>query len=180
MVKRSSIVMALLLATASVVIGGRRNLMPDAVTRATTWNSSEGDIQALWDGEHPGNNASPKAFSWESKGILVIEFPEPVELSEFRAYMGEKSGSHTLSLYLGGRTKDDGGGRDPEGELMLVLDTPSFVTDGWMSLPLIEGIPIDNLELVTFGRSTFYEIELLGPEGTSIERATWGMIKSRR
>ena len=180
MARKSLGTMILLLAMASVVIGERSNLMPDAVTRATTWNAQAGDIQALWDGEHPDNAASPNFFQWNSKGIIAIEFPEPVELSEFRAYMGNESGSHVLRLYLGGRLKDDGGGREPQGELILALDVPAFVTDGWVSLPLVEGLPIDNLELVTSGPSVFYEIELLGPEGTSVEDASWGTVKSLR
>jgi uncharacterized protein YfiM (DUF2279 family) len=91
MIRNSLAAIALILGTATLVIGERRNLMPDAVTRATTWNDHTGDVQALWDGEHPGNSSSPKAFAWDNKGILVMEFPEPVELSELRAYMGEYS-----------------------------------------------------------------------------------------
>jgi len=179
MAKWSLVGVVLLLGAATLVAGEPRNLMPDALTRATTWNQYTGDIEAFSDGEYPGNSVSPRSFAWPSKGVLVMEFGDPVELSELRAYMGDRSGSHTVSLYLGGRRQDDGGGRNPEGQLMLEFGDTSYLTNGWLSIPLLEGVPVDNVELTTFGRSVFYEIELLGAGGTSIRPATWGAVKGR-
>ncbi|MBI4531389.1 MAG: hypothetical protein HY709_07680 [Candidatus Latescibacteria bacterium] len=48
-----------------------------------------------------------------------------------------------------------------------------------MSLSLPQGIRIDNVELVTVGTAEFYEMELLGPQETSVRPATWGMIKTQ-
>jgi len=162
----------------SMVMGQRQNLMPDAVTRATTWNNSEGAVEAVWDGLHPGNSASAPSFVWTSKGILVTEFAEPVRVSECRAYTGDACGSLSLRGYLGGRLNDEGQGRDPQGQLLLVRDDYSHLTNGWLSIPLDEDLLMDNVELECLGRTEYYEIELLGPEGTNVEGTSWGEVKS--
>ena len=48
-----------------------RNITPDAVTRATIWNSHEGDPDVLGDGKVP-QDADALPFTWKTKGILVF------------------------------------------------------------------------------------------------------------
>lgn len=160
----------------SLAFASGHNMTPDAVTRATDWNEYEGDLSVLADGKHPENSADPAVFIWPVKGILIFEFEHPVELVQVRIYVGEESGGYILSAYLGGHAEDSGG-RFPEGDLIANIENAEYVTDGWTVLDLPPGTVVDNLELSTIGEAYFYEIELLGPEPTSIEPMTWGRVK---
>lgn len=162
----------------SWAIISRRNLTPDAITQATTWNAHEGKIEALFDGKTPNNSASPSSFLWESKGIFWIRFPVPVELHELRLYIGSEAGEYIVKAYLGGEMNLDLGGRSPEGELKARVENREYIKNGWVSLRLPPDTVIDNVEFVTFGTAEFYEMELLGPEETSVRPASWGMIKA--
>ena len=174
-------ILAMVVLTAlSLAFAARRNWTPDAVTRATTFNEYVGDLAVLFDGKQPDNDASPASFTWQGKGILVFEFPEPVELAQFRVYVGEWSGRYTLKAYLGGRTTDDGAGRDPAGELKVRLEVEEVPTNQWVTFELPPGTVIDNVEFRAIGRSEYYEIELLGPEETPVRPTSWGVIKAQR
>lgn len=175
-----SISAMVILATLSLAFAARRNWAPDAVTRATTWNEYVGDLAALFDGKHPGNDPSPASFEWQEKGILVFEFPEPVELSQFRVYVGEWSGRYTVSAYMGGRTLDDGAGRDPEGELKARVEVEEAPANQWVTFELPPPTVIDNVEFRAIGRSEYYEIELLGPQETPVRPTTWGAMKAQQ
>ena len=162
----------------SWALASRRNLTPDAVTQATTWNDYEGDIGALFDGKTPDNSEAPSSFLWVSKGILWITFPEPVELAELRLYVGSEAGEYIVKAYLGGKLDLDLGGRSPEGELKARVESREYVKHGWATLVLPPGTVIDNVELVTFGTAELYEMELLGPVETSVRASHWGVIKA--
>lgn len=164
----------------SLAFAAQRNWTPDAVTRATTFNEYVGDLAALFDGKHPDNDTSSASFTWQAKGILVFEFPAPVELAQFRVYIGEPSGRYTLKAYLGGRTTDDGAGRDPVGELKATVEMEDAPANQWVTFELPPGTVTDNLEFWAIGRSEFYEVELLGPEETPVWPMSWGMIKAQQ
>ena len=162
----------------SWALASRRNLTPDAVTQATTWNDYEGDLGALFDGKTPDNSDSPPSFLWVSKGILWITFPEPVEFVELRLYVGSEAGEYIVKAYLGGKLDLDMAGRSPEGELKARVESREYVKHGWATLTLPPGTVIDNVELVTFGTAEFYEMELLGPQETPVRATSWGFIKN--
>lgn len=164
----------------SGAIAARRNLTPDAVTQATTWNEYEGSIEALFDGKTPDNSDAPPSFLWVSKGILWITFPEPVGLVELRLYVGSEAGEYILKAYLGGELDLDLAGRSPEGELKARVENRDYTKNGWVTLTLPPGTVIDNVELVTFGTAELYEMELLGPEETVVSPTSWGAIKTQQ
>ena len=58
-----------------------RNITPDAVTRATIWNSHEGDPDVLGDGKVP-QDADALPFTWKTKGILVFAWEKPRQLEK--------------------------------------------------------------------------------------------------
>lgn len=164
----------------SWAIASRRNLTPDAVTQATTWNEYEGDIGALFDGKTPDNSGSPPVFLWSNKGILWITFPAPVELAELRLYVGSEAGEYIVKAYLGGKLDLNLAGRSPEGELKARVENRDYVKNGWVTLVLPPGTVTDNVELVTFGTAEFYEMELFGPGETPVWPTRWGMIKAEQ
>jgi len=174
------ILVIIVLTMLSLAFGARREWTPDAVPRATTYNEYLGELAALSDGKHPDNEASPPSFTWEGKGILVFEFAEPVELALLRVYLGELSGRYTLKAYLGGRTTEDGGGRDPAGELKATVEMEEAPTNQWVPFEFPPGTVIDNLEFLTIGSSEYYEIELLGSEETLVQSVSWGVIKAQQ
>ena len=53
----------------------------DAVTRATTYHSHEGDVDVLTDGLVPDADEAAPAFFWNTQGILVFEWSEPLPLT---------------------------------------------------------------------------------------------------
>ena len=163
----------------SLAFASGENLMTDAVTRATNWNEYEGELGALSDGKHPENSADPEVFLWPIKGILIFEFEKPVEIARVRIYVGEESGGYILSAYLGGHTEQSGG-REPEGTRIAKVENAEYKTNGWTVFEFPAGTAVDNLELSTIGESHFYEIEMLGPEPTSVEMRSWGRIKHLR
>ncbi len=172
------IVTGIVLTGFSWAYSAARNWTPDAVTRATTWNEHQGDLSALFDGKHPGNEASPAFFLWEGKGILLFDFPEPVALAQFRVYVGAQSGFYTLRAYLGGHASGDGVGREPWGKLQARVENGEMLTNQWVALELPPGTVTDNLEFSAIGTSEYYEIEFLGPEETPVRGARWGSIKA--
>ena len=64
-----------------------RNIAPDAMTRATIWNSHEGDPDVLGDGKVP-QDADALPFTYKTKGILVFAWKEPLQLEKLRIYVG--------------------------------------------------------------------------------------------
>ncbi|HID11600.1 MAG TPA: hypothetical protein EYP17_09925 [Candidatus Latescibacteria bacterium] len=155
-----------------------RNVAPDAVTKATTYNPYEGDISVLTDGKYPGNDPNPASFRWLSKGILAVELPKPMELKEFRVYVGEEAGGYKVRAYLGGKLNSNGLGRSPEGELKAEVEDASYATDTWMALKFPPRTVADNLEFWTFGAAEFYEVQILAAYEEAVEGSTWGNVKA--
>ena len=155
-----------------------QNVAPDAVTKATTYNPYEGDISVLTDGKYPGNDPNPGSFRWLSKGILAVELPRPMELKEFRIYVGEEAGGYKVKAYLGGKLNPEGLGRSPEGELKAEVEDASYATDTWVTLKFPPGTVADNLEFWTFGAAEFYEMQILVASKEAVEECTWGKVKA--
>lgn len=153
-----------------------RNIAPDAISRATTWNTHEGDIQWITDGRVPPGDAT--AFVWPSKGILVFEWDTVHRLDQVRIRLGEADSDFTLMTYIGGKLLDDGASRSPNGELTARLVDDSGASHQWIVMELPAGTYADNLELETRGSTEIYEIEVLA-EGTAttVQGATWSRVK---
>ncbi|MCY3788128.1 MAG: hypothetical protein OXH63_05005, partial [Gemmatimonadetes bacterium] len=75
-----------------------RNITPDAVTRATIWNSHEGDPDVLGDGKVP-QDANALPFIWKTKGILVFAWEEPLQLEKLRIYVGAIGNNYQVRAY---------------------------------------------------------------------------------
>jgi len=148
-----------------VLYGYPVDITHDAVTRATTWNEHSGEVVALTDGKHPENSADPDAFVWQNKGILVFEFPAPAVIAQVRVYVGDEAGGYILRAYLGGRTNEDGAGRNPYGEREATVENAEYITNGWTALNLPTDTVADNLELVTIGAAAFFEVQILSEDG---------------
>ena len=156
-----------------------RNLAPDAVSRATTFNSYSGDLVALQDGKYPPQEATP--FFWQTKGILTFEWQGELPLEKVRIYIGEIGNNFQLRVYRGGHLDDTGTVREPEGERTALLEENSRLTDQWVEIPISEGVLADNLELHALGSVVIYEVEIYVRTGdTAVERLSWGQVKIQR
>ena len=171
----------LLLALPSVIVAGR-NVMHDAVTRATTWNTYTGDLELLQDGEVPGQGVQPRALLWEGGGILVFEWDEPVALEKVRIYVGEIGNNYVVRTYLGGRLDESGVIRVPEGIQTADVPDDSRKVSQWTQITFPAGTLADNIEIVARGTIVFYEIEVyvidpIAIDPTSIETSSWSNVK---
>ena len=111
--------------------GDGRNVAPDAVTRATTWNTWEGDLASLVDGQTPEGNPEARAFLWHGGGILVFEWEEPLVLESVRVYVGAIGNDYEVRAWLGGRLDENGTLREPAGTRTASVADHSRVTGGW-------------------------------------------------
>ncbi len=156
-----------------------RNVTPDAVTRATIWNSHEGDPDVLGDGKVP-QDADALPFTWKTKGILVFAWEEPLRLEKLRIYVGAIGNNYQIRAYLGGRLDDTGTLREPEGVQTARIEENARVVDQWLEVYFPAETMADNLELWTLGPTVFYEVEIYArsPDATAVERLSWGQIKA--
>ena len=173
-------VVVLLLLILPAMIAASRNIAPDAVTRATTWNTFSGDLASLQDGVVPAADQDALPFLWEGGGILVFEWDEPVELEKVRSYIGEIGNNYVVRAYLGGRMDESGVIRDPMGVQTANLADDSRKVGQWTQVQFPAGTMADNIELLALGTILFYEIEILARDAspaTTIEASRWGPIK---
>lgn len=158
-----------------------RNITPDAVSRATTWNSHEGDLDVLGDGKIPPN-ADALPFTWTTKGILVFAWGEPLQLEKLRLYIGSIGNNYQVRAYLGGHLDETGTLREPEGMQTALREENARAVDQWLEIYFPPATMADNLELWTLGPTVFYEVEIYvhSPDDTAIEMLNWGKIKTGR
>jgi|GEM_PF-755525 hypothetical protein len=163
--------LAVLLLTLPSMIAAGRNVVLDAVTRATTWNTYTGDLELLQDGEVPGQGMQPRALLWEGGGILVFEWDEPLALEKVRIYIGEVGNNYVVRTYLGGRLDETGVIRVPEGLQTADVADDSRKVSQWTQITFPAGTMADNIEIVALGTIVFYEIEVhvLDPVATVID-----------
>ena len=165
---------------ALLFLGGAasRNIAPDAVTRATIWNSHEGDLDVLGDGKVPQDTGA-LPFTWKTKGILVFAWEEPLQLEKLRIYVGAIGNDYQVRAYLGGRLDETGTLREPEGVLTALIEENARAVDQWIEIHFLPDTTADNLELWALGPTVFYEVEIYvrSPDGTAIEKLSWGKIK---
>ena len=156
-----------------------RNITPDAVTRATTWNSHEGDPDVLGDGKVP-QDADALPFTWKTKGILVFAWEEPLQLEKLRIYVGAIGNDYQVRTYLGGRLDETGTLREPEGVQTALIEENARAVDQWIEIYFPPDTMADNLELWTLGPTIFYEVEIYvrSSDATAIEKLSWGKIKT--
>ncbi len=168
----------LTISTASLLYASGQNIAPDAITRATTWNTFEGDLATLSDGQIAPNG---QPFIWQNKGILVFSWNEVLPVERVRVYVGELANDYQVRTYVGGRLEDEGAARDPEGQRTTLIDDFSRTPNQWHDILLPPGIPADNIELSTLGSTVFYEVEIhLAGDATAVDHANWGQIKATR
>ena len=178
-----TVVVLFLILTALLLLGASsRNIAPDAVSRATIWNSHVGALVLLQDGKVPPQDVDAQPFTWETKGILVFVWEEPLELEKLRIYVGDIGNNYEVRSYLGGRLDESGTLREPEGERTALVAADSRVVDQWIEVLFPEGTTADNIELWTLGPTVFYEVEIYvrGADATVVERLSWGRVKIGR
>lgn len=158
--------------------GVQRNIALDAVTRATTWNTHEGDVQALTDGQLP-DDGDAEPFVWNTKGILVFEWERPLTLERVRLYVGEVGNNYQVRAYRGGRLQDEGAVREPEGEQLALVPVDERLTNQWIEVAIPGNVLADNLEVWTLGPTVFYEIEILVRDDTAVEATSWAQVKAQ-
>lgn len=160
--------------------GDGRNVAVDAVTRATTWNTWEGDLASLVDGETPAEDPEARAFLWHGGGILVFEWEEPLVLESVRAYIGAIGNDYEVRAWLGGRLDETGAVREPEGLRTASAADHSRVTDAWTEVGFPPETRADNIELLALGTIVFHEVEVRagGGRATAVELSAWGAVKA--
>ena len=168
-------------ATLSLLRADARNIAPDAVSRATIWNSHSGDLADLSDGKAPPVDADARPFVWGTKGILVFEWTDPLALDRVRIYVGEIGNNYQIRAYLGGRLDETGTLRDPEGKQTAFVEENARVVNQWLEISLPEGTLADNIELWSLGSTVFYEVEIYvhSADVTAVHPASWGQVKAR-
>jgi len=170
------ICLAVVLAAASA--GAQTDLGVDVVTRATTLNPIEGDVAVLTDGITPEEDPAAAAVRWGGVGMVRVEWPDLVDLATIRVYAGLAE-SYSLYAYVGGSF-------DAEGQ-RLEVNEMTYGREGlapleeniWFEIECDASLPIDNLGLIFSGNSVIYEIQFLGPAGTVIAPASFGVLKAR-
>jgi len=166
----------LFFAAFSLLSAAGRNIAPDALSRATTWNSYEGQTGYLQDGKYSPQEAP--AFFWHTKGILAFEWAEPLLLEKVRVYVGEIGNNYQVRAYLGGCLDETGALREPEGERTALVEENSRAVDQWVEVQFPPGTLADNIELRALGSIIFYEVEIYAGAGqTAIAPLTWGQVK---
>ncbi|NKB70266.1 MAG: hypothetical protein GKR89_24615 [Candidatus Latescibacteria bacterium] len=161
--------------------GESRNIGPDAISRATIWNTHSGSLELLNDGQAPPDNTSAEAFTWETKGILIFAWDRPLPVEKVRIFVGEIGNNYQLRTYLGGHLQEDGALREPEGEQTALVEENRRLINQWIEIDLPLGTWADNLELWTLGSTVFYEVEIYArlDEATALAPLSWGQVKSR-
>ena len=159
--------------------GDGRNAAVDAVTRATTWNTWEGDLASLVDGETPADDPQAGGFLWHGGGILVFEWEEPLDLEAVRVYIGAIGNDYEVHAYVGGRLDETGTLREPEGTRTASAANHSRVTDAWTEVRFPGGTRADNIELVALGTIVFHEVVVRVRDGraTAVSSSGWGRVK---
>ncbi len=156
-----------------------RNITPDAETRATIWNSHEGELDFLGDGKVP-QDADALPFTWATKGVLVFAWEKPLRLEKLRIYIGTIGNNYQVRTYLGGRLDETGTLREPEGVQTALIEENARAVDQWIEIYFPPNTRADNLELWTLGPTVFYEVEIYvhSPDATAVKRLNWGKIKA--
>ena len=173
-------VIGVILGTVGVVWALTRNVAPDAITKATEgYNTYTGELAYLTDGKFPGNDDAPGIFKWDNKGFIIFELAQPVPISEVRINIGESAGPYTITFFLGAKLSEDGQTRNPEGEDQGYVLNYDQTPHQWVSLKPDVPIVADYMQLDTFGSPDIYEVEILAEEGTSVQPASWGWIRSQ-
>ena len=168
------------LATLTLSGAASRDIAPDAISRATTWNAHLGVSAWLTDGILPPEDAD--AFVWQGKGVLAFEWGEVLAVKQVRLRLGAADSDFKVRTYIGGRLLEDGSSRDPRGELTATAQDLSGTADAWITISLPAGTRADNLELETLGITEIYEVEILVPvddlNPTAVEQVSWARVKS--
>ena len=155
-----------------------RNISVDAITRATTYHSHEGDVAVLTDGRLPDGDEATPAFVWNTQGILVFEWSDPLPLIRVRVYAGAIGNDYVIRSFVGGRLNDEGTLREPAGLLTANAEEYSRATNGWTDTVLPEGTVADNIELLALGPIELYDVEILvGVDETAVRSLQWSEVK---
>ena len=166
----------------SALQAASRNLAPDAVSRASTWNEHTGDVAWLTDGLiPPSEQEAARPFVWSSKGMLAFEWDQVLPIAQVRVCVGAADSDFEVRTYVGGRLQEDGSTRDPQGERTATVADHSGASNTWIVFDLPAGTQADNLELKTQGPTEIYEVEILadlGPDVTAVRGSSWGRIKA--
>lgn len=175
---RPALIYATIFALGSLLYAQGRNVLPDAVSRATEWNNPEGDLTLLVDGKVPTRDDDAIPFVWNTKGILVFEWPRELSLEKVRIFVGEVGNNYQVRAYRGGRLDESGALREPEGEQTALVMEDRRLINQWVEIPLPPGTLADNIELWTLGPTEFFEVEVLGAASqTAVPPSSWARIK---
>ncbi|MCC7264603.1 MAG: hypothetical protein IT369_18980 [Candidatus Latescibacteria bacterium] len=168
-----------LLAALSALRASSRNIAPDAVSRATVWSASEGDLSCLQDGKVPPDPEA-RFFTWVSGGTWVFEWEEPLRLEKLRLYVGQPGGEYQIHAYLGGHLDPIIGVREPVGAGTASLEEKTGATDQWLEIAFPPGTMADNLQIKALGPAVLFEVEILvrADEASAVERLHWGQVKT--
>ena len=135
----------------------------DAVSKATTWNQHEGSEDALSDGKIPATDRDATSFILKEKGILGIVLTAPTAVKELRVFLGEGEPGLILKGFLGGELDVEMGARDPEGEMVIMVESEEAPENRWLSFD-IQRKRVDNFELHNWGTAVYYEIQVIPVE----------------
>ena len=167
----------------SILGAASRNVAPDAISRASTWNEHQGQVAWLTDGLVPtSEDQTAQPFVWSSKGMLAFEWNQVLAITQVRVYVGDADSDFEVRTYIGGQLSEDGATRDPQGERTATVADNSGAAHTWIVFDMPAGTQADNLELKTQGPTEIYEVEILtdsGPDATALRGDSWGRIKAK-
>ena len=110
---------------------------------------------------------------------MVFAWEEPLQLEKLRIYVGAIGNDYQVRAYLGGRLDETGTLREPEGVQTALIEENTRAVDQWVEIYFSPDTMADNLELWALGPTVFYEVEIhvRSPDGTGVEKLSWGKIK---
>jgi hypothetical protein len=154
------------------------DLTPDAVTMATTRNLWTGDVAWLTDGRTPDEDPHALAFEWNWIGLLAVSWPDTVRLASIRVYLG-KMGQYRIYGYAGGHFTEEGYRVGADTAVFGLADSVPAGSSGWYDIPCEPEFSVDNISFQVIGGATIYEMQFLGPNGTTIQPEEMTRRRSR-
>lgn len=138
------------------------NVAIDAITRATEsgYNYFIGDVSVLTDQKFPDNDSSAAKLTVVNNGMIIFDLDRVYALHSARLYVGENHGGYYIWAWLGGHRANDGGVRDPMGELVATVENYEFASNCWVDFPFPSNTYSDNVELNITSGADLYEFEL--------------------
>lgn len=138
------------------------NVAIDAITRATDSGYSyfSEDVSVLTDQRIPENDTAAVKLNVANNGMIIFDLDRVYALDHAKLYVGDDAGGYYIWAWLGGHRVNDGGMREPFGELVARVENYEFTKNTCVVFPFPADTYSDNVELNITSGADIYEFEL--------------------